>query len=85
VPEYMVPFITVLEEGEEPFAMFQDLWVKHRDWVFAPVGYAAVDELAQGLDVLIKRAQARSAELVARKAERVRVTRIRDLLDEAGT
>ena len=26
VPEYMVPFVTVLEEGEEPFAMFQDLW-----------------------------------------------------------
>ena len=84
VPECMVPFVTVLEEGEEPFAMFQDLWVKHRDWVFEPVGYAAVDELAQGLDVLIKRAQVRSAELVARKAERVRVTRMRDLLGKAG-
>jgi hypothetical protein len=77
VPEYMVPFVTVLEEGEEPFAMFQDLWVKYRDWVFAPVGYATVDELAQGLDVLIKRAQARAAE-------RVRVTRMRDLLGEAS-
>jgi hypothetical protein len=83
VPEYMVPFVTVLEEGEEPFAMFQDLWVKHRDWVFAPVSYSAVDELTQGLDVLIKRAQACAAELVARKAERVRVTRMRDLLGAA--
>jgi hypothetical protein len=84
VPEYMIPFVTVLEEGEEPFAMFQDLWVKHRDWVFAPVRYAAVDELVQGLGVLIKRAQARSAELVARKAERVKVERMRDLLGEAS-
>jgi hypothetical protein len=84
VPDYMIPFVTVLEEGEKPFAMFQDLWVKYREWVFEPVGYAAVDELVQGLDVLIKRAQARSAELVARKAERVRVTRMRDLLGEAG-
>jgi uncharacterized protein YjbI with pentapeptide repeats len=84
VPECMIPFVTVLEEGQEPFAMFQDLWVKHRDWVFAPVGYAAVDELVQGLDLLIKRAQARSAELMARKAETVRVERMRDLLGEAG-
>jgi hypothetical protein len=84
VPEYMVPFVTVLEEGEEPFAMFQDLWVKHRDWVFAPVSYAGVDELAQGLDVLIKRAQVRSAELVARKSERVRVERIQDLQGDAA-
>src|SRR3954463_9178532 len=68
----------------ETFAMFQDPWVKHRDWVFAPVGYAAVDELVQGLDMLIKRAQARSAELVARKAERVKVERMRDLLGAAG-
>ena len=84
VPEYMVPFVTVLEEGEEPFAMFRDLWVKHRDWVFAPVGYATVDELAQGLDVLVKRAPVRSAELVARKAETVRVERMRDLLGDVG-
>ena len=84
MPDYMIPFVTVLEEGEEPFAMFEDLWIKYRDWVFEPVGYAAVDELVQGLDVLIKRAQARSAELVARKAEKMRVTRVQDLLDTAG-
>ena len=54
------------------------------DRMFAPVGYATVDELVQGLDVLITRAQVRSAELVARKAERVRVTRMRDLLGDAG-
>lgn len=52
--------------------------------MFAPVGYATVDELVQGLDVLITRAQVRSAELVARKVERVRVTRMRDLLGDAG-
>ena len=82
----MVPFVTVLEEGEEPFALLRELWVKHRDWVFAPVGYATVDELAQGLDVLVKRAQVqvRSAELVARKAEPVRVERMRDLLGDVG-
>ncbi len=84
VPECMIPFVTVLEEGEEPFAMFQDLWVKYRNWVFQPIGYAAVDELVQGLDVLVKRAQACAAELMVTKAERMRVTRMQDLLDDTG-
>jgi hypothetical protein len=34
VPEYMVPFVPIIEGGEEPFAMFKDLWVKHSAWVF---------------------------------------------------
>jgi hypothetical protein len=54
--------------------MFQDLWVKHRAWMFKTVGYAGVDELVEGLDVLIKRAQACAAKLVVRKAKRVQVT-----------
>jgi hypothetical protein len=85
VPDYMVPFVTVLEEGEKPFAMFEDLWVKYRDWVFEPIGYATEDELVQGLDVLVKRAQARAADLLERKAKRMRVTRMQDLLDDTGT
>ena len=36
VPEIMVPFQPIIEEGQEPFAMHTDLWVKHRDWVFDP-------------------------------------------------
>jgi hypothetical protein len=31
VPEIMVPFRPIIEEGEKPFAMMQDLWSKHRD------------------------------------------------------
>ena len=29
----------------EPFAMLQDLWIKHRDWVFEPIYYSSVDAL----------------------------------------
>jgi hypothetical protein len=36
VPEIMVSFHPLIEEGEQPFAMLQDLWIKHRDWVFEP-------------------------------------------------
>ena len=48
VPEYMVPFVPIIEQGEEPFAMFKDLWVKHREWVFEPISYTSVDELCKG-------------------------------------
>jgi hypothetical protein len=34
VPEVMVPFRPIIQEGEKPFAMLEDLWIKHRDWVF---------------------------------------------------
>ena len=40
VPEIMVPFLPIIEEGQEPFAMLTDLWVKHRDWVFEPIHYS---------------------------------------------
>ena len=37
IPEIMVPFQPIIEQGEKPFAMLQDLWIKHRDWVFKPI------------------------------------------------
>ena len=43
VPEMMIPFRPIIQEGEQPFAMLQDLWIKHRDWVFEPMEYSSVD------------------------------------------
>jgi hypothetical protein len=31
MPDYMVPFVPILEEGQDPFAMFVN------DWVLEPV------------------------------------------------
>ena len=45
VPEIMVPFRPIIEEGEKPFAMLQDLWIKHREWVFEPLYYSSLDAL----------------------------------------
>jgi hypothetical protein len=45
VPNYMIPFVPILQEGEEPFSMFQDLWQKHRDWVLNPLRYDSVERL----------------------------------------
>jgi hypothetical protein len=47
VPEIMVPFQPIIEQGERPFAILQDLWIKHRDWVFDPIEYSSVDRLIE--------------------------------------
>jgi uncharacterized protein YjbI with pentapeptide repeats len=70
VPEIMVPFRPIIEEGQEPFAMLQDLWSKHRDWVFEPIYYSSVDALIASLDEkIIQPAEARFVELLKRKAD----------------
>ena len=70
VPEIMVPFRPIIEEGEKPFAMLQDLWSKHRDWVFEPIYYSSVDALIASLDEkIIRPAEARFVELLKRKAD----------------
>ncbi|MBV8104986.1 MAG: pentapeptide repeat-containing protein [Hyphomicrobiales bacterium] len=70
VPEIMVPFQPIIEEGEEPFAMLKDLWIKHRDWVFDPVYYSSIDGLVASFDKeIIEPAEARFDQLVMRKAE----------------
>jgi hypothetical protein len=74
VPEYMIPFVPILERGEEPFAMFKDLWTKHRQWVLNPIRYPSVDRLIEVLDAeIIEPAQVRFAELLTLKAEEVRI------------
>jgi hypothetical protein len=63
-----VPFRPIIEEGEKPFAMLQDLWSKHRDWGFEPIYYSSVDKLIASLDEkIIRPAEARFVEL--QKAE----------------
>ena len=50
VPDYMVPFAPILQQGEQPFSMFVDLQNKY-DWVLQPVvGYPSVDRLIEVLE-----------------------------------
>ena len=55
IPEIMVPFQPIIAQGEKPFAMLQDLWIKHRDWVFEPIEYSSVDRLVETMDAEIIR------------------------------
>ena len=68
VPDYMVPFVPILQEGQDPFAMFVDLQIKY-DWVLEPViVYPSVDRLIEVLeDKIVRRAEAKFNQLVARR------------------
>jgi hypothetical protein len=64
VPDYMMPFVPIIQDGEEPFAMFRDLWIKYDKWVLQPIIYTSIDRLIERFDdMIIKRAQDKFAEL----------------------
>jgi hypothetical protein len=71
VPEIMVPFRPIIEEGQEPFAMLTDL--ARYDWVFPLLRYSSADALIGALDdKIIRPAETRFAELVVRKGEKMK-------------
>lgn len=71
VPDYQVPFVPIIQEGEEPFSMFRDLG-KH-DWVLQPViTYSSSDKLREGFKkAIIDRAWAKNQELQRKKAAKI--------------
>ena len=70
-------FQPIIEQGEKPFAMLQNLWIKHRDWVFEPIEYSSVDRLVETMDAdIIGPAETRFDELVMRRAEILKVRRV---------
>ncbi len=80
VPNYMIPFVPVIQEDEEPFAMFKDLKGKY-DWVLDPLEYDSVSNLVRGLEkAVIGPALEKHAELISKKAEQLGKRHIADYL-----
>jgi hypothetical protein len=52
VPDYQIPFVPIIQEGESPFAMMVDLQKKY-DWVLDTVSYDSLDTLVEILKPLI--------------------------------
>jgi uncharacterized protein YjbI with pentapeptide repeats len=48
VPDYQIPFVPIIQEGESPFAMMVDLQKKY-NWVLPTRSYDSIDTLMQAL------------------------------------
>jgi hypothetical protein len=79
MPDYMIPFVPIIQANEEPFSMFQDLKQKYGDWVLDPLKY----DTAQGLldvfgDAVVAPAIERATALVLKRAKGIRTRHVDD-------
>jgi hypothetical protein len=83
MPEYMIPFVPIIQEDEEPFAMFRDLHQKYGDWVLTLLKYDTKENLLRVLEeAVINPALEAGRRLVLKKAMALQTRHIRDLLDK---
>jgi hypothetical protein len=79
MPDYMIPFVPIIQEDEEPFAMFRDLKQKYGEWVLDVLEYDSAANLLGVLDeAVVKPALDKSDHLIHKKAEAIRIRHIRD-------
>lgn len=81
VPDYQIPFVPIIQEGEEPFAMFRDLAGKF-DWMLGPViAYSSFQVLIQNFKAgILDRALKKHLELKKRKNQQIEVLSIEELV-----
>lgn len=81
VPEYMIPFVPIIQEAENPFAMFKNLWHKH-DWVLDPLRYKNEHDLIKTIEAaVIEPAEKKHSELITRKFQELQFRSTGDYLD----
>jgi uncharacterized protein YjbI with pentapeptide repeats len=79
MPDYMIPFVPIIQEGEEPFSMFQDLTQKYGEWVLDPLEYDTTQGLLDVFDkAVIEPANDKAAQLELKKAEEIRTRHVKD-------
>jgi len=52
IPDYQIPFVPIIQEGESPFAMMVDLQKKY-NWVLDTISYDSIDTLFEILKTCI--------------------------------
>lgn len=83
VPNYMIPFVPILQLGEEPFEMFKDLKHKYADWVLDPLKYDSIENLLLVFEpAILAPALEKHAELTARKARELVTRDVRSYLPQ---
>jgi uncharacterized protein YjbI with pentapeptide repeats len=78
VPDYMIPFVPILQEGEPAFSMFVNLQTKY-DWVLNSLVYDSSQSLIDVLDdAVINPALGKRHELELRKAQNTPTRHVSD-------
>jgi len=79
MPDYMIPFVPIIQEDEEPFAMFRDLKQKYGEWVLDVLEYDSAANLLQALEkAVVKPALEKADLLLLKKAEAIRKRHVKD-------
>jgi hypothetical protein len=79
MPDYMIPFVPIIQEDEEPFAMFRDLQQKYGEWVLDVLEYDSAANLIEVLDkAVVRPALDKADQLISKKTEAIRIRHIRD-------
>ena len=81
MPDYMIPFVPIIQQGEKPFSMFQDLNQKYGEWVLKVLEYDSADNLIKVLgDAVVRPALEMSQRLILKKAEVIQTRHVKDYM-----
>ena len=79
MPDYMIPFVPIIQEDEEPFSMFRDLKQKYGEWVLDVLKYDTADNLLGVLEsAVVRPALEKGQQLLLKKAEVIQARHVRD-------
>jgi uncharacterized protein YjbI with pentapeptide repeats len=80
VPDYQIPFVPIIQEGEQPFAMMVDLQKKY-NWVLDTLSYRSIDDLMKALKpAIIDPAIQKHNELCLIKAREPKIRSAEDFI-----
>jgi uncharacterized protein YjbI with pentapeptide repeats len=83
VPDYQIPFVPIIQEGERPFAMMVDLQKKY-NWVLDTLSYDSIDTLIKALKpAIIDPAIQKHNELRLIKAREPKIRSAEDFIDRS--
>lgn len=85
VPDYQIPFVPIIQDGESPFAMMVDLQKKY-DWVLKTITYDSMETLMKVLKpLIIDPAMEKRRELRSIKAQEPEIISAKDFLAKGGS
>ena len=84
VPDYQIPFVPIIHEGEQPFAMMVDLQKKY-NWVLDTLSYSSIETLIKALKpAIIDPAIQKHNELRLIKAREPKIRSANDFIEDRG-